>query len=100
MRVLLSTYGSRGDVEPMLGFAAQPGAPGAEAWVCAPTDSAELPAGVGVPLVTIGQHVCLPVTGATPPAAADLPPRAAESPPGSTPPPRGPKNVVRRSRSA
>ena len=38
----------------------------------------ELLAGVGVPLVPIGQPVRLPVTKATPSAAADLPPRAAE----------------------
>lgn len=30
MRVLLSTYGSRGDVEPMMGLAVQLGALGAE----------------------------------------------------------------------
>jgi vancomycin aglycone glucosyltransferase len=35
MRVLLSTYGSRGDVEPMVGLAVQLRALGAEAWVCA-----------------------------------------------------------------
>ena len=46
--------------------------------MCAPPDFAELLAGVGVPLVPIGQPVRLPVTGATPPSAADLPPRAAE----------------------
>ena len=40
--------------------------------------SRELLAGVGVPLVPIGQPVRLPVTGATPSAAADLPPHAAE----------------------
>jgi vancomycin aglycone glucosyltransferase len=33
MRVLLSTGGSRGDVEPMVGFAVQLGALGAEARV-------------------------------------------------------------------
>ena len=78
MRVLLSTYGSRGDVEPMVGLAVQLGALGAEVRVCAPPDFAELLAGVGVPLVPIGQPVRLPVTGATPSAAADLPPHAAE----------------------
>ena len=78
MRVLLSTYGSRGDVEPMVGLAVQLGAPGAEVRVCAPPDFGELLAGVGVPLVPIGQSVRPPVTGATPPSAADLPPRAAE----------------------
>jgi vancomycin aglycone glucosyltransferase len=78
MRVLLSTYGSRGDVEPMVGLAMHLGALGAEVRVCAPPDFAELLAGVGAPLVPIGQPVRPPVTGATPPSAADLPPRAAE----------------------
>jgi vancomycin aglycone glucosyltransferase len=78
MRVLLSTYGSRGDVEPMVGLAVQLGALGAEVRVCAPPDLAELLAGVGVPPVPTGQPVRPPVTGATPPSAADVPPRAAE----------------------
>jgi vancomycin aglycone glucosyltransferase len=78
MRVLLSTYGSRGDVEPMVGLAVQSRALGAEVRVCAPPDFAELLARVGVPLVPIGQPVRPPVAGATPPSAADLPPRAAE----------------------
>jgi vancomycin aglycone glucosyltransferase len=34
MRVLLSTYGSRGDVEPMVGLAVQSRALGAEVRVC------------------------------------------------------------------
>jgi vancomycin aglycone glucosyltransferase len=38
MRVLLSTYGSRGDVEPMVGLAVQSQALGAEVRVCAPAD--------------------------------------------------------------
>ncbi|EJN01621.1 glycosyltransferase [Phyllobacterium sp. YR531] len=38
MRVLLSTYGSRGDVEPMAGLAVALQALGAEARVCAPAD--------------------------------------------------------------
>ena len=77
MRVLLSTYGSRGDVGPMVGLAVQLRALGAEMPVCAPPDFAELLAGVGVPLVPIGQPVRPLVTGA-PPRAADLPRRAAE----------------------
>ncbi len=51
MRVLLSTYGSSGDVEPMVGLAVQLRALGAEAWVCAPPNFAELLACVGVPRV-------------------------------------------------
>ena len=80
MRLLLSTYGSRGDVEPMAGLAVQLGALGAEVRVCAPPDKefAELLAGVGVPPLPIRQPLRPPATGATPPSAADLPPRAAE----------------------
>jgi vancomycin aglycone glucosyltransferase len=66
MRVLLSTYGSRGDVEPMVGLAVRLRALGAE-----------LLARVGVPLVPVGQPVRPLVTGATP-SAAELPRRAAE----------------------
>ncbi len=40
MRVWLSTYGSRGDVEPMVGLAARLRALGAEVRVCAPPDCA------------------------------------------------------------
>ena len=38
MRILLSTFGSRGDVEPVAALAAQLTALGAEAVVCAPPD--------------------------------------------------------------
>ena len=57
MRVLLSTYGSRGDVEPMVALAVQLRALEAEVRVCAPPDEefTELLAGVGVPLVPFGQ---------------------------------------------
>jgi vancomycin aglycone glucosyltransferase len=53
MRVLLSTYGSRGDVEPMVGLAVQVRALGAEVRVCAPPDDefVELLAAAGVPMV-------------------------------------------------
>ena len=78
MRVLLSTYGSRGDVEPMVGLVVRLRALGAEVRVCAPPDFAELLARVGVPLVPVGQPVRPLVSRATPPSAADLPRRAAE----------------------
>jgi vancomycin aglycone glucosyltransferase len=78
MRVLLSTCGSRGDAEPMVGLAVQLRALGSEVPVCAPPDFAEPLAGVGVPLVPVGQPVGAMVTGATPPSAADLPRRTAE----------------------
>ena len=54
MRVLLSTYRLRGDVEPMVGPAVRSRALGAELPVCAPPDFAELLARVGVPLVATG----------------------------------------------
>jgi vancomycin aglycone glucosyltransferase len=54
MRVVLSTYGSRGDVKPIAGLAVQLRTLGAEVRVCAPPDCAELLARVGVPLVPIG----------------------------------------------
>ena len=75
MRVLVSAYGSRGCVEPVVGLAVPLRALGAEMRVCAPPDFAELLAGVGVPLVPVGQPVRPPVTEATPPSGADLPPR-------------------------
>ena len=69
MRVLLTTYESRGDVEPLVGLAVEVRALGAEVYVCGPPDQefAELVAGVGVPLVPIGQPVRPPVTKATTP---------------------------------
>ncbi len=78
MRVLLSTYGSRGDVEPMVGLAVRLRALGVEVRVCAPPDFAELLAGVGVPLVPEGWPVRQMVTGVTPPSAEDLSRRATD----------------------
>ncbi len=79
MRVLLSTHGSRGCVEPVVGRAVPLRAPGAEMQVCAPPDVAELLARVGVPLLPAGQMVRPLVTGATaPPLPGDLPWHAAE----------------------
>jgi vancomycin aglycone glucosyltransferase len=54
MRVLLSTHGSRGDVEPLVALAVRLRELGAEVRVCAPPDFAELLAGAGVPLVPVG----------------------------------------------
>jgi len=57
MRVLLSTYGSRGDVEPMVALAVRLRELGAEVRVCAPPDEefVELLAGVDVPLMPFGR---------------------------------------------
>ncbi|WP_336211912.1 glycosyltransferase [Nonomuraea sp. LPB2021202275-12-8] len=78
MRVLLSTYGSRGDVEPVVGLAMRLRELGAEVRVCAPPDEefAELLAGVGVPLVPVGLSARALTTAAPPPSS--LPRRAAE----------------------
>jgi vancomycin aglycone glucosyltransferase len=56
MRVLLSTYESHGDLEPMVGPAVRSRALGAEVRRCAPPDFdfAEPLARVGVPLVAPG----------------------------------------------
>ncbi|TCN39044.1 vancomycin aglycone glucosyltransferase [Kribbella orskensis] len=76
MRVLLSTYGSRGDVEPVVALAVQLRARGAEVRVCAPPDFAELLAGVGVPMVPVGQSARALTKAAPPPSS--MPQRAAE----------------------
>ena len=57
VRVLLSTYGSRGDVEPLVGLAVQLRALGAEVRMCAPPDKefAQRLASIGVPMVPFGQ---------------------------------------------
>lgn len=71
MRVVLSTWGSRGDVEPLAGLAVRLRELGAEARVCAPPDEefAALLARVGVPLVPLGPTVRSVVAGTTPPSA-------------------------------
>ncbi|MEU9174530.1 glycosyltransferase [Streptomyces sp. NPDC048420] len=79
MCVVLSTYGSCGDVEPMAGLAAALRESGAEARVCAPPDEefAKRPAGVGVELVPVGQPVRTAATRAGQPSRAGLAERAA-----------------------
>ena len=74
MRVVLSTYDSRGGVEPLAGLAVQLQAQGAEAWVCAPPDEefADRLAGLGVPLVPFGESVRAMVTRETPPSEEEL----------------------------
>jgi len=78
VRVLLSTYDSRGGIEPMLGLAVRLQALGAEVRMCGPPDCAERLAEVGVPLVPVGEPVRVLVHGAAPPSMADVPRRGAE----------------------
>ncbi|MEV0194560.1 glycosyltransferase [Kitasatospora purpeofusca] len=78
MRVVLSTYGSRGDVEPLLGLAVRLRELGADVRLCAPPDE-EFAAGaaaLGVPLVPVGEAVRPLVTGAVS-APTDFPTRVA-----------------------
>ena len=78
MRVLLSTYDSRGGVEPLAALAVRLQELGAEALVCAPPDCAELLAEVGVPLVPAGEPVRALVHAAAPPSPDDVPRLTAE----------------------
>jgi vancomycin aglycone glucosyltransferase len=70
---LLSTYDSRGGVEPLVGLAVRLRALGAEARVCAPPDEdfAKLLARAGVPLVPLGPSVHSVVANPKPPTAQD-----------------------------
>jgi vancomycin aglycone glucosyltransferase len=70
MRMLLSTWGSRGDVEPLAGLAVRLRELGVEALVCAPPDDdfAALLERAGVPLVPLGPTVRSVVAGPTPPS--------------------------------
>ncbi|MDX3454006.1 glycosyltransferase [Streptomyces sp. ME02-8801-2C] len=79
MRVLLSTYGSRGDVQPMAALAVALRELGARVRVCAPSDEefAKLLAGVGVEFVPAAEPVRAVVTGAAPMTPEALPQRAA-----------------------
>ncbi|MEV7354860.1 glycosyltransferase [Kitasatospora sp. NPDC091276] len=77
MRVLLSTYGSRGDVEPLVGLAARLRESGAQVRVCAPPDEdfAQRLAHIDVPLVPVGPSARALTVAAPPPSS--LPERAA-----------------------
>lgn len=74
MRVLLSTYGTRGDVEPLVALAVRLGALGVEVRMCAPPDEefAKRLAGLGIELVPIGPPVRELMSGTALPSAADL----------------------------
>ncbi|WP_063018295.1 glycosyltransferase [Nocardia niwae] len=73
MRVLLTTWGSRGDVEPLAALAVALRELGAQARVCAPPDEefAKLLERVGVPLVPLGPTVHSVVANPKPPTAQD-----------------------------
>ena len=57
MRVLLSTIGSRGDVQLVLALAVQLRELGQEACICAPPDFREWIESLGIPFVAVGPEV-------------------------------------------
>jgi vancomycin aglycone glucosyltransferase len=71
--VLLTTWGSRGDVEPLVGLAVGLRDLGAQVQVCAPADEdfVALLGRVGVPLVPLGPTVHSVVAGPKPPSGKD-----------------------------
>ncbi|MFF2774011.1 glycosyltransferase [Streptomyces sp. NPDC058052] len=80
MRVVVSAYGARGSVEPMVGLAVRLRERGAEVRVCAPPDEefTELLAEAGVPSVPVGAPVRPLVTTVKPGSAEGLAQRAAD----------------------
>jgi vancomycin aglycone glucosyltransferase len=78
MRVLLSTYDSRGGVEPLAALGVQLQAVEAEVLVCAPPDFAERLDEAGVPLLAVGAPARQLVHGAEPPSMDDVPRRMDE----------------------
>lgn len=77
MRVLLYTFGSRGDVQPLLALAVELQSRGAEALVCAPPDFTDLLSAAGVRMIPMGPsvHELVHIRKAT---QADAPALAAE----------------------
>ena len=57
MRVLLSTIGSRGDVQPLVALASHLKALGQEVRVCVPPDFREWIESLGIPVTPIGPEV-------------------------------------------
>jgi vancomycin aglycone glucosyltransferase len=77
MRVCLSTWGSRGDVEPMAALALRLRESGAQVLLCAPPDFAELADRAGVPLIPMGAPIREFLHGRKPATPADAPATAA-----------------------
>jgi vancomycin aglycone glucosyltransferase len=72
MRVLLSTIGSRGDVQPLAALATELRAQGQEVRLCVPPDFVAWLEGLGLAATPIGPEL-RKMTAATPPAAAAPP---------------------------
>ncbi|GAC1613606.1 MAG: glycosyltransferase [Gemmatimonadaceae bacterium] len=72
MRVLLSTIGSRGDVQPLLALAVRLMELGEEARVCAPPDFRDWVEGFGIPFVPLGPEVRSTAKSLTRPTAEQI----------------------------
>jgi vancomycin aglycone glucosyltransferase len=72
MRVLLSTIGSRGDVQPLVALGLALKAVGQEARLCVPPDFRDWIEGLGIPVTPIGPEVR--TTGASSPPGPPVPP--------------------------
>ena len=68
MRVLLSTIGSRGDVQPLMALASELRALGQEVRMCVPPDFREQIESLGIPVVPVGPEL-RKLTASSPPAA-------------------------------
>ena len=77
MRVCLSTWGSRGDVEPMAALALRLRERGADVRLCAPPDFTDLATRAGVPLIPMGEPIREFLHGVKPATPADAPQTAA-----------------------
>src|SRR5262245_39739691 len=73
MRVLLSTIGSRGDVQPLVALALQLRALGQEVRLCVPPDFRDWIDSLGFPVITIGPELKA-MASAAPAAPAPLSP--------------------------
>src|ERR671927_469851 len=67
MRVLLSTIGTRGDVQPLVALALQLKALGQEVRLCAPPDFRDWIDSLGIPVTPIGPEL-RKLTASSPPA--------------------------------
>ncbi|WP_103343216.1 glycosyltransferase [Amycolatopsis sp. CA-126428] len=73
-RVLLSTYGTRGDVEPLVALAVELRALGADVRMCTPPDEefTDRLAGLGIESVPVGPPVRALMNATAPPTSAEL----------------------------
>jgi vancomycin aglycone glucosyltransferase len=72
MRVLLSTIGSRGDVQPLVALAMQLRELGQEVRVCAPPDFRDWVEGFGIPFVPLGPEVTSTAKSTSPLASGKI----------------------------